>query len=94
MTAIDMPNHAEILNIFDRAAWKRDALCGQLGAGFADEFYPEKGGSTKLAKTVCKKCPVVKECLTDALERGDRYGVFGGTSPQERQKLLAGRTAS
>lgn len=38
------------------------------------------------AKAVCRRCPVVTECLTYALNRGE-VGVWGGTDERERRVL-------
>jgi len=43
------------------------------------------------AKAVCRRCPVVGECLQWALEVGIGYGVVGGKSPSERQAMLPPR---
>lgn len=39
------------------------------------------------AKEVCASCPVRQQCLTEALARGEQYGVWGGLNPKERQRL-------
>ena len=39
------------------------------------------------AKTVCRRCPVVTECLTYAVEHGEDAGVWGGMSEDERRAL-------
>jgi WhiB family redox-sensing transcriptional regulator len=39
------------------------------------------------AKAVCRRCPVVTECLTWALECGQDAGVWGGMSEDERRAL-------
>ena len=39
------------------------------------------------AKSVCRRCPVVNECLTFALENGEDAGVWGGMSEDERRAL-------
>lgn len=36
------------------------------------------------AKTVCANCVVRAECLAYAESRGQRYGIWGGLTPQER----------
>lgn len=63
------------------------ALCSQVGS---DVWFPEKGQSTREAKEVCKQCPIRERCLTIALERDERYGVWGGLSERERRKLKKG----
>lgn len=50
-------------------------------------FYPEKGGSTAEAKRICGRCYVEPECLAWALERDERFGVWGGRSERERRLL-------
>ena len=39
------------------------------------------------AKAVCRRCPVLTECLGWALESGQDFGVWGGTSEDERRAL-------
>ena len=39
------------------------------------------------AKTVCRRCPVVSDCLAWALESGQDAGVWGGMSEDERRAL-------
>jgi WhiB family redox-sensing transcriptional regulator len=64
--------------------WTEHALCARVDA---ELFYPEKGGSPKAAKRVCDACEVKAECLADALQRGEIYGVRGGLTPHERRKM-------
>ena len=42
------------------------------------------------AKLVCRRCPVVADCLTWALESGQDSGVWGATSEDERRLLARG----
>lgn len=39
------------------------------------------------AKSVCRRCPVVTECLEFALTSGEDFGVWGGASEDERRAL-------
>jgi len=39
------------------------------------------------AKSVCHRCPVTAACLAWALDTGQRYGVWGGLSEDERHEL-------
>lgn len=68
----------------ERPAWYQDALCAQTDP---DAFFPDKGGSTRDARRVCMACPVKQECLQDALDTDERFGVRGGLSGRERRKL-------
>ncbi len=75
MTYLDLPVIPE---------WYADALCAQV----ADEpFFPDKGGSIREAKSVCARCPVKAECLAYALDRHERYGIWGGLSERQRRPL-------
>jgi WhiB family redox-sensing transcriptional regulator len=79
------------------SAWRRSAACR-----FEDRdlFFPpeeEHGGYVTFrevaAKRICGGCPVVRECLDYALHADERYGVWGGLSAGERERLRRGRRA-
>lgn len=65
-------------------SWQQQALCAQTDP---DAFFPEKGGSTREAKSVCESCTVRLECLQYALMNDERFGIWGGLSERERRKL-------
>lgn len=45
------------------------------------------------AKAVCDRCTVLAACRADALKRGEKHGVWGGLSEDERKQLVkAGKT--
>jgi WhiB family transcriptional regulator, redox-sensing transcriptional regulator len=75
----------------DEPDWRESALCREVDP---DLFFPEKGGTTGPAKRICRSCEVQDECLTHALANDLRYGIWGGKSDQERQKLLKRRAAA
>ncbi|GAA3019316.1 hypothetical protein GCM10010519_55890 [Streptomyces lactacystinicus] len=70
------------------------------GAACADSdtnlFYPdpvEMGPETaewaeRRAKMICAGCPVAAMCLSDALERREPHGIFGGLNEHERNSVL------
>lgn len=68
----------------DDGSWQDQALCAETDP---EAFFPEKGGSTREAKRVCRRCPVRAECLAYALERDERFGIWGGLSERERRRL-------
>jgi WhiB family transcriptional regulator, redox-sensing transcriptional regulator len=74
--------------------WTRRAICSQVGG---DAFYPEPGGSgrgdVERAKKVCRECPVLDPCLEYALEHEPKFGVWGATTPEERQQIRRARAA-
>lgn len=65
-------------------AWQESALCNQVDP---EIWFPDKGGSTKDAKRICKRCEVTEECLDYALTADERFGIWGGKSERERRKL-------
>ena len=64
--------------------WQEQALCAQTDP---EAFFPEKGGSTREAKRVCSRCEVRADCLSYALARDERFGIWGGLSERERRRL-------
>lgn len=73
----------------DWREWRRSASCqGEAGT----DFYPPFGGERKReriareqrAKAVCATCPVSRQCLEQAVQSGERYGVWGGLNSEER----------
>jgi WhiB family transcriptional regulator, redox-sensing transcriptional regulator len=65
-------------------SWQDRALCMETDP---EAFFPEKGGSTREAKKVCRGCEVRAECLEYALGHDERFGIWGGLSEQERRRL-------
>lgn len=70
--------------LLDDEPWRADALCAQTDP---ESFFPEKGGSTREAKSVCTTCTVAAECLDYAIANDERFGIWGGLSERERRKL-------
>jgi len=64
--------------------WQDDAACRDVGG---DAWYPAKGRRAPLARSICEGCPVRVDCLEDALDRHDQYGIWGGYNIDERQKI-------
>jgi WhiB family transcriptional regulator, redox-sensing transcriptional regulator len=48
-------------------------------------------GQVARAKAVCGGCPVRGECLEFALETGQDFGVWGGTTADERRRMRRSR---
>lgn len=71
-------------------SWQPRANC--IGVD-PDIFFPERGASTKEAKSICGACDVRADCLEYALENSEKFGIWGGTSERERRRLRRQRTA-
>ena len=41
-------------------------------------FFDTRGRTLDVAKELCATCPVREECLSQALQRGEPHGVWGG----------------
>ncbi len=69
-------------------AWHQRANC--MGVD-PDLFFPQRGGSTREAKEVCRGCVVREECLEYAISYGEKFGIWGGLSERERRWLRRSR---
>lgn len=71
--------------------WMSDGLCAQVDP---DAWFPPKGGNSTEAKAVCRRCPVIEQCLAHALDlvravgSEQTLGVWGGTTESERSILV------
>lgn len=68
--------------------WQDFALCRGVNA---DLFFPGQGESTREAKAVCVDCPVRQACLEYAIANNERFGIWGGLSRRERERLVTHR---
>ncbi|MFT4200397.1 WhiB family transcriptional regulator [Gordonia sp. (in: high G+C Gram-positive bacteria)] len=44
----------------------------------ADLWFAEAPADLETAKALCQGCPLQRECLASAVERGEPWGVWGG----------------
>lgn len=65
-------------------AWQDFANC--RGAD-PDLFFPERGASTRQAKSICRECSVMEECLEFAIVSSEKFGIWGAMSERERRKI-------
>ena len=79
-----------------RHAWKRRGACAiavRRGEVDPDAFFPSAGDPGEVrracarAQAYCERCPVLAECLADALATGDDYGVRGGVPGHQRVRM-------
>jgi WhiB family redox-sensing transcriptional regulator len=47
-----------------------------------------RGAAQQGAKAICQRCPVIAECLADALDNRMEFGVWGGMTERERRAML------
>lgn len=77
------------------ASWRNKAECRQ-GNGLDDvDFSPETARAQALVAEICHHlCPVRAECLRDALENDERFGVLGGMTSRQRAQMQLPRRES
>jgi WhiB family transcriptional regulator, redox-sensing transcriptional regulator len=46
------------------------------------------GAAQRQATAICRHCPVVAECLAEALDNQVEFGVWGGMTERQRRALL------
>ena len=66
--------------------WKDEGLCAQTDPNL---FFPEKGGDDRRPKLICEQCPVTAKCRDYALATNEPYGIWGGLTARQRQRLIA-----
>lgn len=72
-----------------REAWMDLAACRDVDP---ELFFPigtsgPAARQIRVAQAVCARCPVASDCLDCAQRMGLGHGVWGGTTPDERQAL-------
>jgi WhiB family redox-sensing transcriptional regulator len=73
------------------APWVEDwAPLGACSKSDPDALFVQ-GAAQQTAKVVCQRCPVIAECLADALDNRTEFGVWGGMTERERRALLKRR---
>ncbi|MDV6271516.1 WhiB family transcriptional regulator [Rhodococcus globerulus] len=70
--------------------WRAFARCRTEDSAI---FFPPDGerptartARERAAKQICRQCPVSVQCLDFALTTGQQHGVWGTTTPMERNK--------
>ena len=69
----------------DREAWQDDANCKGVDI---DIFFSLDDADQRTALELCKACPVQRECLQDALQHNEMYGIWGGMPESERRSMI------
>jgi len=64
--------------------WQDRAACFGIDP---DTFFPISEEEAGPALAFCGVCRIREECLSWALRNGERYGVWGGTTEQQRRRI-------
>lgn len=62
-------------------------------AFFLDDDSSARAGDYRVAKGLCRSCPIRFECAEYAVSNNEPYGVWGGLTPRERGGISNGRHA-
>ena len=73
--------------------WQLQGSCRRVGP---DVFFhpegergPAREARERAAKAVCATCPVIEQCREHALAVREPYGVWGGLSEDDRERIYA-----
>jgi WhiB family redox-sensing transcriptional regulator len=65
--------------------WQERSACYGIDP---EIFFPTTEEEAGLALSYCSVCTVRELCLAWAVRNGERYGVWGGTTEQQRRRLI------
>src|SRR5215831_16352197 len=73
----------------DGPDWRSDAACRDADPElfFPDDDIRSARVQVKMAKLICRGCPVSATCLNWALASGQEAGIWGGLTEDERRRL-------
>lgn len=63
-------------------------LCAQVDP---ELFFPDSLSTINKAKRICGQCHLKDPCLKFALEHDEHFGIWGGVTAAEREKMARGR---
>ena len=66
--------------------WQDRAACRGMNT---ERFYPAQGKVQGHVETirVCQRCPVQDECLQEAIDTGEKFGIWGGIGARRRRRF-------
>ncbi|MBP3089405.1 WhiB family transcriptional regulator [Corynebacterium sp. sy017] len=67
-----------------RNEWVLQAICRD---GDPDALFV-RGAAQREAAALCRKCPVMMQCRSDALDNKVEFGVWGGLTERQRRAIL------
>jgi WhiB family redox-sensing transcriptional regulator len=74
---------------WENIEWRRDAACRDVDPNL---FFPvgvtgPAVAQIAAAKSICEQCPATGSCLEFAITTNQEFGVWGGTTEDERRVL-------
>jgi len=73
----------------DRPDWRVEAACQDADPElfFPDGDIRSARAKVKMARLICRGCPVTATCLSWSLASGEEAGIWGGLTEDERRRL-------
>lgn len=70
-------------------AWLDAAACRGENTNlfFPIGHGPDMAPQIEKAKAICRRCPVRTDCLRTAVNRPEKYGIWGGVEENDRNAL-------
>ena len=83
------PDVGALVRLPDVPRFDDPALCAETDP---ELFFPGRGEPTRDAKSICRRCDALAECLEFAVSFPEPLaGVWGGTSERERRRIRTQR---
>jgi WhiB family redox-sensing transcriptional regulator len=67
-----------------KGTWTDSAACRGTDT---EIFYPVNAEEEAEALSICATCPVRAQCLDYAIHNREAYGIWGGTTPEQRRRI-------
>ena len=82
--------------VWDVERWRQHAACREVDPAV---FFPvgvtgAAVAAIAAAKTVCEGCAAQAACLEFAISTNQEYGIWGGTSEEDRRDIRRARRAA
>lgn len=68
----------------EKLNWELQAACRTEHTG---TFFDSNTVMRDRAKAICQGCPVREDCLDYAMANGEKFGIWGGYTERERNRL-------
>jgi len=64
--------------------WADSAACkGRIGLFFPANRTENERSKVSRALAICATCPVLEQCRTYGVQANERYGIWGGMTPEQ-----------
>ena len=73
-----------------KGTWTDQAACRGTDT---EIFFPANADEEAEALSICATCPVRAQCLEYAVRNKEIYGIWGGTTPDQRRRIRRERAA-